>query len=333
MSADCSISYLYQSIAKGIAACRCKKVGVLLGCCLLAGVLWAQQFTLSGAVPADMRGRVSLLIYDADANPRQQQCNIVDGTFFFKGTVKAPSYAEVHLPSLSQSVPLFLDASEITIDVAPQNPEASRINGSRATSLFRYAEETCRGGDHVACVVSHITDHPSDFFAPYMLYSCASSLEYTQLKKLVDGFTGDALTSYHYRLLRHRVQQLASTIEGQPLPDFVFPNNKGSQIHFDSVRSDSTYTILIFGATWCGSCLAADHKITDMLKRHNSGRKHKATLLTVNIDKDKRQWDNPMLQQLAIDYIPYIIVVDPQGRTFARDVRVWEMERVLNTLK
>ena len=37
-----------------------------------------------------------------------------------------------------------------------------------------------------------------------------------------------------------------------------------------------------------------------------------------------------MLQQLAIDYIPYIIILDPQGNTLKRDVRVWELERILN---
>ena len=129
---------------------------------------------------------------------------------------------------------------------------------------------------------------------------------------------------------------MGAAMEGQHLPDIILPQSDGHKVHLDSLRKDSTYLVLSFGATWCKSCLAGNRQMEKICANTNATR-HNAKndtvpvrLIPVMIDKDERKWDNPMLQQLAIDYIPYIIILDPQGNTLKRDVRVWELERILN---
>ena len=312
---------------------------------LPAFILWllislpavAQDFTLSGTLRG-VNGRIWLIIYDNDSTPRQLSCRINGGTFAFNGTLgkEMPVYAEIQQSKLPQPIPLFLDASQIKVEVDMTHPAASRITGSRATSQYRYTLETCQGDDRTACLTTFVKDNPDQFFAPYILHTLSPSLSYEELQQCFAALTGGAAKSYHYRLLSRKMALLGAAMEGQRLPDIVLPLANGHQMHLDSLRKDSTYLILSFGATWCKSCLAGNRQMEKIVAATNATRHNGKSgvapvrLVPVMIDKDERKWDNPMLQQLAIDYIPYIIILSPQGYTLKRDVRVWELERVLN---
>lgn len=312
---------------------------------LPAFILWlllslpavAQDFTLSGTLRG-VNGRIWLIIYDNDSTPRQLSCRINGGTFAFNGTLgkEMPVYAEIQQSKLPQPIPLFLDASQIKVEVDMTHPAASRITGSRATSQYRYALETCQDGDRTTCLATFVRDNPDQFFSPYILYTLSSSLPHEQLQQCYAALTGTATKSYHYRLLGRKIAIMGAAMEGQHLPDIILPQSDGHKVHLDSLRKDSTCLVLSFGATWCKSCLAGNRQMEKICANANATR-HNAKndtvpvrLIPVMIDKDERKWDNPMLQQLAIDYIPYIIILDPQGNTLKRDVRVWELERILN---
>jgi glutaredoxin len=79
----------------------------------------------------------------------------------------------------------------------------------------------------------------------------------------------------------------------------------------------------VFGANWCDRCKAqqaqAEKTIGD----------RPIKLLTINIDDNPNGWDANYLKQLSVDHIPYMILVDKRGIVVARDIRIWELERVL----
>ena len=50
--------------------------------------------------------------------------------------------------------------------------------------------------------------------------------------------------------------------------------------------------------------------------------------IEINIDLEKETWDAPFVKTLAIEHIPYLILLDKNGRIVARDVRIWELERI-----
>ena len=139
---------------------------------------------------------------------------------------------------------------------------------------------------------------------------------------------GPAVNAYHYRQLKEMLGSMAATREGSRLPDFLIPTASGEYIHFDSIQKDSTYVLLLLGATWCAGSQSWEQTINGTIKNYKD-----IQLVSTLIDKDERQWDSPLMKTLAISHIPFVILIDPQGRTLARDVRVWELDRVLKQFK
>ena len=157
---------------------------------LPAFILWlllslpavAQDFTLSGTLRG-VNGRIWLIIYDNDSTPRQLSCRINGGTFAFNGTLgkEMPVYAEIQQSKLPQPIPLFLDASQIKVEVDMTHPAASRITGSRATSQYRYALETCQDGDRTTCLATFVRDNT--FFTlcplPFPTNNCNNAMPHS----------------------------------------------------------------------------------------------------------------------------------------------------------
>lgn len=315
-----------------------RKILLVLALLMMAFSSLAQDFSIKGTLPG-VKGQIWLIIYDNDSTPRQISCRINGGPFSFRGSLKGaqgPVYAEIQQSKISRPIPLFLDASQITIDINKDDTWTSKITGSRPTSQLRYALEICKGEGYETCLVDHIKKNPTAFYAPFLLNYVASTIDYKILQETFAQLSGDAVSAYHYHLLQKRIGLLSATVCGERLPDFIIPVTEKRSIHFDSLQKDSTYLVLSFGATWCASCQKANKEMEGVIKAHNVSikkHKHKVRLCPVTIDKDPRQWDNPMLRQLGVEYIPYIIIVDPEGKTLFRDLRYWELERTLRDLR
>ena len=83
---------------------------------------------------------------------------------------------------------------------------------------------------------------------------------------------------------------------------------------------------MVFGASWCDIC-SRDIATAEKICRDS------VKVVEVYIDADRRGWDVPYLAKLDISHLPYIIVLDGEGRIAGRDVRIWELELTLTALK
>ncbi len=102
------------------------------------------------------------------------------------------------------------------------------------------------------------------------------------------------------------------------LPSFIFLDNNRRLCIIDTLLSDTCHTLIIIGASWCRQCSDAQ-RIADSIPSLRS--------VTINIDNDKWLWDAPIMQQLDIDHIPFLILVDNRRTIVARDIRPWELAR------
>lgn len=289
---------------------------------------WGQG-SLKFSAPG-LKGSATLSVFDGKS-PRLFHARIQDGTCQFDNLgISAICYAEIAHPRLAKPIALFVEPSEITVDLRRDNPSLSRVSGSRSNSEYRYALESCQGDNKAPSLVQYARQHPDQYFVPFLLLDQFAILPYEDIVPLVDQLSGDALRAPQYALLREKIRLMASTLEGQRLPDFVFPDANGKSIHFDSVQKDSTYLILSFGATWCDKCKATNQELQNVIRHYSS--QLDIRLIEISIDKDRLGWDNPMLLQLSIDYIPFLILVSPEGKTLARDLRSWELDRTLRQL-
>lgn len=280
----------------------------------------AQPSSFSVSVTNLPTNKAKLLIYDSESTPREIGPNSSKQPLRFEGTVSKPTYAE--LVTETAVMPFFLENSEINVRFNSQEPEKSPIVGSRTNSLMRYQVEQCMNG--IECITLFVTENPTSLIAPYLIYRyIAPDADIETLAKLYIMLDGEATSTWHYRKLHQRLQLATIYDIGRPFPNFDIRGPDKSVVPIYSLLSDTTDNIILFGASWCTQCNDA----LKLLESFNTG------LNIIYIDINVFGWDAPFMHMLAVDHIPYIILVDRERRILARDARAWEIPRLLQATK
>lgn len=280
---------------------------------------FAQGFEIKGE--SNLSGPITLTIYNGDSTSYTLTDKSRKGLFYFSGRVERPSLATLQHSAMQQPLVFFLENAEISIALNASHPESSRINGSRSNSEYRYVMEHLRtASDPGAYLRQYVRNNPTSLYAPYILYSQRPNLDETVVRQLAGQLKGDATHTYHYTLLHRWTQEVPAVAEGSAMPDFVYTDSQRNRHRFNDTRSKDSPTLIFFGAHWCDRCSQQQQKVEHLLK--DSG----VHLLAIQIDDSKAGWDDPDLQKLSIDHLPYMILVDKEGVVTAGDLRLWELE-------
>lgn len=251
---------------------------------------------------------VQMRLVDSGASRRIWKAPVRDGRFVIEGKVDRPMLAELRHNSMAQPLLFYLENSRIRITVNDQQPARSHVSGSRSNSEYR--------------LVAERWDEQPDYSSPYAPLVLMQRGSDAALPDLFDRLTGEACQSLHYRQLRQRVEKIRSTQEGSPMPRLVFLDSEHRQVALDSLLSDTAYNVFFIGASYCVQC----EQVRERLQRMSESAPT-LNLIACRLDDDPRGWDADWVDSLAIDHIPYIILVDRQGYIAERDLRVWELER------
>lgn len=286
---------------------------------MLSGSLRA-QYSVVVHCPSSITGRLDCTFYSNDSVPHTIQYRIIQGECTFEGSAPTPYLVQLSHPSLAEPVPFYIENSNIDITIDPSSPASSRITGSRANSRYRYALEECPTSN-AYCITQLVAANPAEIFTPFAIYNHLGELTVAQFQQLFQQLQGDALHTYHYHQLAKRLSSMQATTEGMRMPDFVFTTDEGNPMHFDSVRNDTTASIILFTASFSDK----GRQIADQL----SAEFPQLHTTIINIDSDPHMWDAPYLDYLSVDRIPYMILLDNHGTIHTRDARIWELKRLL----
>ena len=189
-----------------------------------------------------------------------------------------------------QELELVMEAGELTVAVDGESVARSKVNGSRSNSRYRYAMQQIGEGKSVGEFVGENADWE---ITPYVVYRSMGAL------------TAEEVT------------------EGSVMPDFEYMTDKKKKVHYRDSVWKGCPTVLLVGATWCGKC-----KEVESEARKQCGEE--ARLVAVEMDRDPKGWDADFMKVLGVEKLPYLMVVDREGKIYARDVRVWELGRLLS---
>lgn len=181
----------------------------------------------------------------------------------------------------------------------------------------------------------------------------------TKAKALIDEMDG-ALQDKPYIVELVKVIELAEKAEvNKSAPAFTLTNTEGKRISRTDFRDK--YLLMNFWASWSDSSRIANTELRALYKAFPPRKENKNTnkpttpelaILGISLDMDKvawkaaikddtlkweqasdlKGWSSPVVEQYAIQTIPYNVLVDNRGRIIARGIEGDELRQKLDSL-
>ena len=149
--------------------------------------------------------------------------------------------------------------------------------------------------------------------------------------------------------LKERIDIAKKTSIGSYAMDFTQNDTLGKPVSLSSFRGK--YVLVDFWASWCGPCRRENPNV---VKVFNKFRDKNFTVLSVSLDRpdardkwlaaihkdgltwthvsDLKYWDNAVAKQYGIRAIPQNLLIDPQGKIIAKNLRGEDLDAKLTEI-
>lgn len=131
-------------------------------------------------------------------------------------------------------------------------------------------------------------------------------------------------------------QQEAKNLIGKPAPEINLPDTAGNNFSLSALRGK--YVLVDFWASWCAPCRDENPNVVSVFNKFSA---RNFTILGVSLDKEKRAWikaikedklnwthisdlkfwSSSVVEPYHIEGIPFNVLVDPQGKIIASNLR------------
>jgi len=193
-------------------------------------------------------------------------------------------------------------------------------------------------------IKSKIRDMGSSIAALYAVNFLDAEKEFPFLDELATKFQKDLPDSPYTKQFVAQVESLRSLAIGMPAPDIQLPNPAGDTVSLSSLQGK--YVMIDFWAAWCKPCRMENPNVVRMYKKYKD---EGFEIYGVSLDRSKEDWvgaiekdqltwehvsdlqyfDSQAARLYNINAIPATVLIDPDGKIIAKNLRGSALEEKL----